>query len=111
MADERNEELQREIEDLKSDIAQLKADLDSMSKSAAGLTREKLMETRMRVRDAIGNIKGQAKEKMNQQYDYLRGQGHEMIDKSREEIMNKPFVSVAAAFAAGAVCSILMRKK
>ncbi len=102
---EKDESLQSGIDELKNDIKKLKEDLDNLSHSTGDLTKEKIEESRQRVRNAIENLSGKTQQKFHDSYDVLRDRGKEVIEKGKTEITTKPFASVIMAFAAGYIAS------
>lgn len=104
----REEELAQEIATLKNDIARLKEDVEAAMSSAGTLSRDKLQDTKDRLRAALDSIQARVKEGFNAVYSSAREKGAEAVEKSRKTIAEYPFYAVGGAFLAGVVLALLV---
>lgn len=104
------EQLSRDVEAFKSDIRQLQQDLSEMMSSAGNYSKEKLDESRQRIKAAMSQLKYQAGQKAADIYGAAYNQGAYAVDKSRRSIEQHPLASVAIAFGAGLLISWLSER-
>lgn len=104
-------EVSVEMEALKSDVAKLSNDLREMLHTVGAQGKEKLLENKKRLEAAIKSFKGEAKEKLDETCEYLREHGQEAVEKSREQIKEKPLTAVGIAFGVGILLGALLRRR
>jgi ElaB/YqjD/DUF883 family membrane-anchored ribosome-binding protein len=104
----REEDLAREIATLKNDIARLKEDVEAAMSSAGTLSKDKLQDTKDKLRAALENIQVRVKDGFNSVYASAREHGKEAVEKSRQTISENPFYAVGGAFLAGVVLALLV---
>lgn len=103
-------DISREVEALKKDVKSLQEDLSEMINAASSYSKEKLAESRERLRVAIGDISGQVRERAAQTCDAVRQCSSEAVDRSRQTIEHRPITSVLIAFVAGTLLGKLVMR-
>jgi ElaB/YqjD/DUF883 family membrane-anchored ribosome-binding protein len=92
-----------DLERLKSDIQKLREDLGEMLGSAGSYSREKLVETRGRLRAAVDDLQGKAYDRLHETARVVRDRGGRAAQASRSAVGQRPLTYVATAFAAGVI--------
>ncbi|OQA04078.1 MAG: hypothetical protein BWY69_00119 [Planctomycetes bacterium ADurb.Bin401] len=110
MANTSAENLSQEIEDLKKDIGRLQRDFSSKLESVSASSREKIMETKERIKDAIDTLRSQVSQKATDAYENIKGHSSVALDKSRHTIGQRPVTYVMVAFLAGAMVGLFSHK-
>ncbi|HBG25524.1 MAG: hypothetical protein A2Y10_05280 [Planctomycetes bacterium GWF2_41_51] len=110
MANTSAENLSQEIEDLKKDIGRLQKDFTSKLETVSATSKEKLMETKERVKEAIDSLRNQISQKASGAYDNIKEHSNVALDKSRQTIGEKPVTAVMVAFFAGALVGLFSHK-
>jgi ElaB/YqjD/DUF883 family membrane-anchored ribosome-binding protein len=112
MAGEPNKgEASVELETLKQDISKLSSDLKDMVHTVGAQGKEKLAENKKRLERAIKTLRGEAKEKFDESYEYVCEHGKEAVEKSRKQIEEKPLTAVFTALGVGVILGILIGRR
>jgi HK97 family phage major capsid protein len=106
--EETREELAQEIAALKSDISRLKEDVEAALSTAGTLSKDKLQDAKDKLRAAMESIQARVKQSLSAAYAGAREHGKEAVDKSRQTIVQNPFLAVGGAFLAGVVLAMLI---
>jgi ElaB/YqjD/DUF883 family membrane-anchored ribosome-binding protein len=106
--EESREDLAREIAALRSDISRLKEEVETALNSAGTLSKDKLQDTKDKLRTALENMQSRVKESLSAAYASARVHGKEAVEKSRQTIAENPFYAVGGAFLAGVVLAMLV---
>jgi ElaB/YqjD/DUF883 family membrane-anchored ribosome-binding protein len=100
-----------DTEALKADVAKLSNDLRELLHAVGAQGKEKLIENKKRLETALKTLKGQAQEKFEDAKEYICEHGKEVVDKSREQIKEKPLTAVGVAFGVGLLLGVLLRRR
>ena len=112
MAGESNKgEASVELENLKQDINKLTNDLREMVHTVGAQGKEKLAENKKRLEHALKTLRGDAKEKFDETYDYVREQSKEAVEKSRKQIEERPLTAVFTALGVGVILGVLIGRR
>lgn len=112
MAGEANRaEVSVELETLKQDITKLSGDLKDMVHTVGAQGKEKLIENKKRLEHALKTLRGDAKEKFDETYEYVCEHGKEAVEKSRKEIEERPLTAVFTALGVGVILGILIGRR
>jgi ElaB/YqjD/DUF883 family membrane-anchored ribosome-binding protein len=104
-------EVSAEMEALKADVTKLSNDLRDVLHTVGTQGKEKLLENKKRLESALKTLKGQAQEKFDQTYEYLREHGGEAVAKSREQIKERPLTAVGISFGVGILLGLLLNRR
>mgnify|MGYP006283845187 FL=1 len=100
-----------EVDILKEDIEKLRDDLGSLLSDVGSFSRERLTETRDRLRTAAGAMEGRAYDRVQGTARMARDRGYRAVDSSRGAVEDKPLTYVVAAFVAGMILGSLFEWK
>jgi ElaB/YqjD/DUF883 family membrane-anchored ribosome-binding protein len=107
-SEESREALAQDIATLKGDMARLKEDVEAALSSAGTVSKEKLQDTKERLKAAIESMQARVKERLGAAYDSAKEHGQEAVDLSRKKIVENPFIAVGGAFMAGVLVAMLV---
>jgi ElaB/YqjD/DUF883 family membrane-anchored ribosome-binding protein len=113
MAGESNlkSEVSADVEALKSDVVKLSNDLREVLHIVGTQGKEKLLENKKRLEAALKTLKGQAQERFEDAREYVCEHGKEVMDKSREQIKEKPLTAVGISFGVGILLGLLLNRR
>jgi ElaB/YqjD/DUF883 family membrane-anchored ribosome-binding protein len=97
-----------DLERLKSDIQKLRDDLGEMLGSAGTFSKERLAETRSRLRAAVDDLQGKAYDRLQETARVVRDRGQRAAHASRNAVEQRPLTYVATAFAAGVILASII---
>jgi len=100
-----------ELETLREDVSKLANDLKEMLHNVGAQGKDKLMENKKRLEDAIKTLRGEAKEKFDEAYECFREHSKEAVEKSRKQIEEKPLTAVFTALGVGVIIGILVGRR
>ena len=103
-----HEEIGKDVESLKKDIENLRNDLGNMLGSVGNYSRDKVIDSKARLRMAMEDLKGRARSGAQHTWESSRDYSEQALNSSRECIGKRPFTAVAVSFAAGLVLASLM---
>ncbi len=105
------ESVNQDVENLKSDVSRLRNDVAGILSSAVSSGKGAVMRSRDRLREAIADLEGKAKDRLRDTSGTLRERGSEKMDNWRARVEDRPVTAVTIAFVAGMVfASILTRR-
>jgi len=100
-----------EVDTIKRDIQKLHDDLSSLLSDVGSFSRERLTETRDRLKSAAGALEGRAHDRVQETARMARDRGHQAMSASRGAGEDRPLTYVVAAFVAGMVLGSLFEWK
>jgi ElaB/YqjD/DUF883 family membrane-anchored ribosome-binding protein len=103
---ESREALAQEIATLKADLVRLKEDVGAALSDAGTVSKETLRGTKEKLHAAIESIQKRFATAAANVKDYSK----EAVDKSRQKIVENPFIAVGGAFLAGVLVTMLVGK-
>jgi ElaB/YqjD/DUF883 family membrane-anchored ribosome-binding protein len=98
-----NETTAADLEALKADIQKLRDDLGEMMGSVGSYSKERLSETRDKLKAAVDGLQGKAYDRFQDTARMMRDRGSRAMNASRGAVEKKPLTYVAAAFATGLI--------
>jgi len=104
-------EVSVELETLKQDISKLSGDLKDMVHTVGAQGKEKLIENKKRLEHALKTLRGEAKEKFDETYEFVREHGKECVEKGRQQIEERPLTAVGIALGVGVLLGLLIRRR
>ncbi len=100
-----------DLEVLKGDVQKLAGDLKEVLHTVGAQSKEKLIENKKRLEAALKTLKGEARERFDDAYEYVREHGKEAVDISRKTIEEKPLTAVFTALGVGVIIGILIGRR
>jgi len=100
-----------DMEVLKGDVQKLAGDLKEVLHTVGAQSKEKLIENKKRLESALKTLRGEAKEKFDEAYEYVREHGKEAVDMGRKKIEEKPLTAVFTALGVGVIIGILIGRR
>jgi ElaB/YqjD/DUF883 family membrane-anchored ribosome-binding protein len=72
------------------------------------LSKDKLQDVKDKLRAALDSMQVRVKQSLSAAYTSAREHGKEAVEKSRQTIVQNPFIAVGGAFLAGVVLAMLI---
>jgi ElaB/YqjD/DUF883 family membrane-anchored ribosome-binding protein len=104
------EEIGKDVENLKKDIENLRSDLNEMLSTVGSYSKDKVMDSKLRLRRAMDDLRGRTRTGAGRAYGTTKDYGREAVESSRACIERRPFTAVAVSFAAGLLLAALVGK-
>jgi ElaB/YqjD/DUF883 family membrane-anchored ribosome-binding protein len=101
----------KDVENLKSDVHKLRKDMAGILDSAASSSRDAIMRSRNRLREAIAELEGKAKDRLRDTSDTLKERGSEKMDNWRARVEDRPVTAITIAFVAGLVFASIFARR
>ena len=108
---EQAEALMKDRENLRADVERLRNDLGETLGSIGSFSKEKIMDTRHRLRSAFEDMEGRAKGRFRQTSRIVKERGRAVVEKGRKVIDSRPLTAITVAFASGAAMGHLCKKR
>ncbi len=103
--------VQQDVQSLKGDVQKLRKDMAGILDSAVSSSRDAIMRSRHRLREAIAELEGRAKDQLRDTSATWKERGSEKLGTWRDRVEDRPMTAVTVAFVAGLVfASILARR-
>jgi ElaB/YqjD/DUF883 family membrane-anchored ribosome-binding protein len=106
-----NRNMEGEVNAVQNDMQKLRQDLSALVGHLTSYSKEKLADTRGRLRAATEAFKGRASSRAQETKEQVRRQSHQVIETSRKAIQENPLTCAAIAFCTGAFLSSTRRQR
>jgi ElaB/YqjD/DUF883 family membrane-anchored ribosome-binding protein len=100
-----------EIEALKKDMRRIRDDLKEICKTAGIYSESKLEGYKEQIGEMLENIKSKGGQYFAETYKTAKEKSCEAMEKSRDVVKENPLTSILAAFTAGVLFGVLIKRR
>lgn len=101
----------QELKVLKEDFRTLKSDVRDLISAVGGSSKNRFEDLKAWVAESAQRIRERAGEQAQHAYKVARDTSQQAVEKSREQIKERPLSYVGAAFAVGLILGVLIRRR